>query len=86
MKHLFSTILCATLLFSTPLFAASVNVNSASAAQIAKALSGVGDKKAQAIVKYRKKNGRFTSVKDLLNVKGIGPSIIKNNKKDIKLK
>jgi len=36
------------------------------------AVSGVGPATAQAIVDYRSQHGRFRSVDDLLNVRGIG--------------
>ncbi|MBA6337079.1 helix-hairpin-helix domain-containing protein [Colwellia sp. BRX8-7] len=43
-------------------------------------LKGIGMKKAAAIVKYRNENGKFISVEDLLNVKGIGGQILALNK------
>ena len=56
-----------------------VNVNTADAAAIANALTGVGMKKAEAIVAYREANGRFDAPADLTKVKGIGPSIVEKN-------
>ncbi len=54
-------------------FAAQVvNINTADVATLAQSISGIGESKAQAIVDYRTKNGRFESVDDLVNVKGIG--------------
>ena len=49
-----------------------VNVNSASAEEIAEALKGVGMSKAEAIVAYRDANGQFKHVDELVNVKGNG--------------
>ncbi len=72
------------MLFSVNLFAAPVNVNKASAEEISEALKGIGLKKGKAIVSYRKKNGAFSSVDELINVKGIGPKTISDNKADIK--
>lgn len=43
-------------------------------------LNGVGEKKAQAIVEYRQKNGGFKTVDELVNVKGIGPKLLEKNK------
>ncbi len=56
-----------------------VNVNTADAATIASTLSGVGLKKAEAIVAYREANGRFNAAADLIKVKGIGPAIVDKN-------
>lgn len=49
-----------------------VNVNTASSAELQR-LPGVGPAIAQAIVDYRNQRGNFTSLQDLLKVKGIGP-------------
>jgi competence protein ComEA len=51
--------------------AAVVNLNTATAAQIA-TLPGIGEKAAQRIIEYREKNGGFKKVEELMNVKGIG--------------
>ncbi len=51
--------------------AAPLNLNTASAAQIA-TLPGVGPKAAQRIVEHRDKNGGFKKIEELMNVKGIG--------------
>ena len=48
-----------------------VNVNQATAEQLG-LLPGVGPAKAQAILEYRKTNGAFKRVEDLLSVSGIG--------------
>jgi competence protein ComEA len=39
-------------------------------------VNGIGPKKAQAIVEYRKKHGPFKSVDELENVKGLGKASI----------
>ncbi len=57
----------------------SVDLNSASAEQLAATLVGVGAAKAQAIIRYRDEVGPFRSVEELEEVKGIGPSIVKRN-------
>lgn len=61
-----------------------MNVNSASAKQLAESLPGVGDKKAQAIVDYRKKNGKFKSAADLEKVPGLGQKSVAGMKKYLK--
>lgn len=48
-------------------------------------LKGVGEKRAKAIVAYRELHGEFTTVDDLLNVKGIGEQMLQHNKERIKL-
>ena len=71
---------------SASLLAAPVNINKASAEQLAENLQGIGLKKAQAIVRYRDQNGAFQSKSDLLNVKGIGSETLEKNEPDILLK
>lgn len=56
---------------STP--SGPVNLNSATAEQL-ETLSGVGPATAQAIITWRQQHGRFRSVQDLLQVRGIGPA------------
>ena len=56
-----------------------VNINSASAVEISKALKGVGLKKAKAVVAYREANGAFESLEALTMVKGIGSRTLKKN-------
>lgn len=48
-----------------------IDLNTATAEQL-DALPGVGPATAEAIVSYRSENGRFRSVEDLLEVRGIG--------------
>lgn len=74
------------LLFSTLATAAEVvNINKATAAAIQQNLVGIGPIKAEAIVKYRSKNGKYASLDDLENVTGIGPALIKKNKRYLSL-
>lgn len=65
--------------------ASPVNINTADAKTIGEALSGIGMKKAEAIVKYREAKGEFKTVDDLVNVNGIGSKIIEKIKSDILL-
>lgn len=57
-----------------------VNINTADAQTMADLLVGVGMSKARAIVKYREEHGRFTSIDQLKDVKGIGQALINTNK------
>lgn len=61
----------------------TVNINRADAATLAAYLKGVGVNKAEAIVKYRKANGKFKSIDDLKIVPGIGDETFKDNKRKI---
>ena len=79
MKRLIS--LLAAVLFAFAAWAAEpVNVNTASAEEIAANLSGVGLNKARQIVAYREANGAFLHVDELVNVKGIGLKTIDRNR------
>jgi len=49
----------------------TVNINTANMEQL-QSIKGVGSSTANAIVEYRKINGSFQNVADLVNVKGIG--------------
>jgi competence ComEA-like helix-hairpin-helix protein len=51
--------------------AETVNLNSATAAQIA-SLPGIGVKTAELVVQYRQKNGPFKKIEEIMNVRGIG--------------
>ena len=51
--------------------AAPINLNTATQAQL-ESLPGVGPKAAQRILEYRKQNGSFKKIEDLMNVKGFG--------------
>lgn len=61
-----------------------VDINEADIETLA-LLKGVGEKRAKAIVAYRELHGKFNSVEDLLNVKGIGQRMLELNKERIKL-
>lgn len=63
------------------LFAAEpLDINTATASQFAAVMSGVGLKKAEAIIAYREANGGFDSIEQLSSVKGIGVGLLTRNK------
>ncbi|UPQ88777.1 ComEA family DNA-binding protein [Vibrio sinaloensis] len=63
----------------------TVNINQASAEELADLLQGIGLKKAQAIVSYREQNGNFSSADGLTAVKGIGLATVEKNRHRIQL-
>lgn len=63
----------------------AVNVNTASAEEIAKSLKGIGLNKAGALIIYRDKHGPFKTLQQLTKVKGIGAATIDKNRENIEL-
>ncbi len=66
-------------LASLAAFAAQVNLNTATTAQL-ETLNGIGAAKAEAIVDYRTAHGGFKSVDELAEVKGIGDKTVEKNR------
>ena len=56
-----------------------VNINTASAEEL-KTLSGIGDTRAESIIRYREEQGGFQSVEDLMNVEGIKEGVFEKIK------
>ncbi|MBO0452723.1 helix-hairpin-helix domain-containing protein [Candidatus Enterococcus murrayae] len=59
-----------------------ININTADANELQE-LSGIGEKKAADIIKYREENGSFHSVEELTEVSGIGEKTLENLKDSI---
>ncbi|REH36808.1 competence protein ComEA [Paraperlucidibaca baekdonensis] len=57
-----------------------LNLNRASPQELTERLVGVGPKKAEAIVAWRKANKGFKTPAQLMEVKGIGPALYERNK------
>lgn len=74
-------------LFSSAMaLAEPVNINTADAATLAAAIKGVGLKKAEAIVEYRKVHGPFKSVDELALVDGIGKATVEKSRANLTVK
>lgn len=56
-----------------------VNINTASKEEIM-TITGIGETKADAIIKYREDNGDFKSIEEIRNVSGIGESLFEKIK------
>ncbi|MEN0038896.1 MAG: helix-hairpin-helix domain-containing protein [Cellvibrio sp.] len=61
-----------------------ININTADVQELTK-LKGVGEKKAEAIVAWRKENGEFKTVDQLMEVKGIGEATLNANRENIRI-
>jgi len=62
---------------------AGVNINTASAEEL-ESLKGIGPSTAQKILEYRKEH-KFQSVEDLMNVKGIGEKLFLKLKDELEV-
>ena len=63
-------------------FLSALNVQKASKDELM-CIKGIGEKKASAIMKYRKSH-KLKSAQDLLEIKGFGKALVKNVEKDVK--
>lgn len=61
-----------------------VSINNASKEEFM-TLSGIGESKAEAIIKYRNENGNFEAIDEIKNVSGIGDALFEKIKENITL-
>lgn len=59
-----------------------VNINTADAGELM-TLPGIGESKANSIISYREKQGRFQSIEELMNITGIKEGVYSKIKDDI---
>ena len=59
-----------------------ININTASKEEL-QSITGIGETKAEAIIEYRNKNGKFTKIEDIKNVSGIGEAAFEKIKNQI---
>lgn len=80
--HGLNAVILSVLVFFSALAVAAqpLNINTATPTELAEQLSGIGEVKAAAIVKYRDRNGGFASVDELRSVKGIGDALLERNR------
>lgn len=65
---------------STKAKSESININTASLEELSSKLKGIGKAKAAAIIEWRETNGKFQSLEDVDEVKGIGSATLEKNK------
>lgn len=56
-----------------------LNINTASFEEL-KTLNGIGDTRAESILKYREEHGGFQTIEDLMNVEGIKEGVFEKIK------
>lgn len=61
-----------------------ININEATKEELQK-LNGIGESKAEAIIEYREKVGKFEKIEDIKNVPGIGEAAFEKIKNNIKV-
>ncbi len=59
-----------------------ININTATKEELV-TLSGIGESKAEAIIKYREENGNYKNIEDIKNVSGIGDALFAKIKDNI---
>lgn len=57
----------------------TININTADK-ELLMSIKGVGEKRAEAIIAYRKQNGPFKSVDQLSEIKGLGQYFVDSNR------
>lgn len=74
------------LFFSFIAMAKPLNINTATAEEIATTMKGVGSSKSKAIIEFREKHGKFERLDEIMRVKGIGFATLDKNREKITVK
>ncbi|MDI9348171.1 MAG: helix-hairpin-helix domain-containing protein [Methylacidiphilales bacterium] len=91
MKNICNVLVVIMMLLLSPSYAVTtattgkVDINSANVQELMAYLDGVGKKKAQAIIEFRKIKGPYKSMQDLLKVKGFSKKLLEKNKEKIEV-
>lgn len=82
MSKLYVLLVALALVLSPVALAADevVDINTASAAELARVLNGVGRARADAIIEHREQFGPFSSIDELRYVSGIGAATVERNR------
>ncbi len=80
---LFAPLLLASALVGSLHAAETIDINSATASELATAIHGVGQKKAEAIIAYRDAHGPFATIDDLVAVSGISINLVEKNREQM---
>lgn len=62
-----------------------ININTAAMEQLM-TLTGIGEAKAQSIIRYREEHGKFRSIEELMNIEGIKSGVFHKIKEQIAVK
>ncbi len=79
-KRIFLALLLS--LFCQMAIAETININTADKETLMD-IKGVGEKRADAIIAYRKQHGPFKSVEELATVSGVGEAIVEKNRENL---
>ena len=63
--------------------AEKIDLNKADVGVLAHSIKGIGEKRAQAIIKYRQAHGSFKSITELAYVPGLGSNFVKKNNAEL---
>lgn len=77
-------LLIVAMFYSGFLFAANIDLNTATQAEL-EAVRGIGPVKAKAIIDSRSKNGPFKNIQELERVRGFDSTLVRNMRSDIKV-